>query len=215
MLIYAALENAVMARLKAASVSGELGYRLMEVASYGGQFDDVDAFANAVRRMPAVWVAIGGDKVVESAGNSLVCEGVLAVMAAARNVRGEADTRHGNAAEPGTYRMVEDVRRILSWRKLGVALESGLVPQAVRTLFNTRLAGQAVSVFAVEFGFRFTTQAALTEADGDMGEFLQLASQYDIVPHETAAEHDKWLQEPPDTGTSVPELTDVLNIREK
>lgn len=215
MLIYADLENAVIARLKAASVSGELGYRLLDVGSYGGQFDDIDAFNNAVRRMPAAWVAIGGDKVVENAGSDMLCEGVLAVMVATRNVRGEANTRHGNAAEPGTYRMVDDVRRILSWRTLGVSLDTGLIPKAVRTLFNTRIAGQAASVFAVEFNFRFTVSAALTEADSNMGEFLALASQYDINPHDTSAEHDKWLKEPPDYGTSAPELEDTLIIREK
>lgn len=50
--------------------------------------------------------------------------------------------------------------------------------------------------------------------DGVLDEFLRLNAQYDIGPHETTAEHNKWLQEPPDHSTSNPDLTDNITIRE-
>lgn len=50
--------------------------------------------------------------------------------------------------------------------------------------------------------------------DGVLDEFLRLNAQYDIDPHETTAEHNKWLQEPPDHSTSNPDLTDNITIRE-
>lgn len=37
------------------------GYRLADVASYTGEFDD-ETFFTTVRKFPAVWVTVGGSK---------------------------------------------------------------------------------------------------------------------------------------------------------
>lgn len=50
--------------------------------------------------------------------------------------------------------------------------------------------------------------------DGVLDEFLRLNAQYDIAPHETAAEHIKWSAEPPDHSTSKPDLTDNITLQE-
>lgn len=59
-----------------------------------------------------------------------------------------------------------------------------------------------------------TVHEETTAIDGVLDEFLRLNAQYDITPHETAAEHDKWLQEPPDHSTSNPDLTDNITLQE-
>ena len=48
-----------------------------------------------------------------------------------------------------------------------------------------------------------------------LADFKTFAADYDIEPFEPSAEHYKWLQEPPDHGTSAPDMTDQLNLQEQ
>ena len=213
MLIYAALENAVLTRLRQAVQSGGIGYRVPEIESYGGQLDD-EAWYGAMRRLPAIWVIVGGDKVTEIIGQSVTeREASLAVMVATRNVRGERETRHGDALMPGTYRMVEDVSRLLAFQDFGLPL-SPLSPARVQSLYNIRQGAEARSVYAVEFDFEFRwPQDGLIDIS-ELADFKTFDAQYDLEPFEDRAEHDQWLQEPPDHETSAPDLSDQLKLRE-
>ena len=78
------------------------------------------------------------------------------VIAATRSVRSDEATRHGGAAknEVGSYQLVYAVRRLLGRQDLGLPIDF-LMPGAVRTLFNTGVQSQAMSVFACEFDTRF------------------------------------------------------------
>jgi hypothetical protein len=51
--------------------------------------------------------------------------------------------------------------------------------------------------------------------ESSLAEFETFAAGYDIEPFESAAEHDKWLKEPPDYGASQPDLSDQLKLRDK
>lgn len=155
MLIWAAIEDAATQRLQAASESGKLGYRLAEVASYGGQLDD-PAFFNTVRKFPAVWMVVGGEKPVRQLmGKKSLHQITLAVMVATRSVRGERQTRQGSVSEPGTYQLLEDVRQLLARQTLSLPI-SPLLPGNVRTLYNTRQGNEARSVYAIEFSTSYT-----------------------------------------------------------
>jgi hypothetical protein len=46
-----------------------------------------------------------------------------------------------------------------------------------------------------------------TTIDGELDDFLHLNAQFDVELHASTAEHNKWLQEPSDYGTSNPDLT--------
>lgn len=149
MLIYAAIEDAIIARLKTASDSGALGYRLAEIGSYGGEFDD-ETFFTQIRKFPAVWVTVGGSKPKPLSARKVQLQPVIAVMVGTRNVRGERQTRHGSVTEPGSYQLLEDVRALL----LGQALSLPIGPLrmgADRTLYNTRQGKEGRSVLAAEF----------------------------------------------------------------
>lgn len=164
MLIYAQLEDAVIDRVKSASDANALGYRLAEVSSYGGEFDD-ETFFTQVRKFPAVWVTVGGDVPKKMSARTWECNLKLAVMVGSRNVRGERFTRRGTVSEPGSYQLAQDVRDLLVGQTFGgvvAALDLG----PTRTLFNTKLGGEARSVLAVEFASRFTYRAP----DQDAGE---------------------------------------------
>lgn len=157
MLLYAQLEDAVIARIQQASDANTLGYRFKHVDSYGGEFDDESFFAQ-FRQFPAAWVTVGGDKPKRIGARSYLCAVKLAVMVGARNVRGERHTRRGAVGEPGVYQMLQDVRDLLDGQKLALPIRP-LQLGAARTLFNTRLASGALAVFAAEFDTEFTYTA--------------------------------------------------------
>lgn len=159
MLIYAALEDAVIARVKGASDSNALGYKLAQVGSYGGEFDD-EAFFTQFRKFPAVWVTVGGDKPKRISAKVWQCALTVAVMVGARNVRGERRTRVGvkvgaQILDVGSYQLLQDVRDLLSGQSLGLDI-SPLSVGTIRTLFNTKLGNEARSVMAAEFTTEFT-----------------------------------------------------------
>lgn len=58
MLLYAQLEDAVIARVQAAVARARWAMRWPRLVSYGGQFDD-EVFWTQVRRFPAVWTTGG------------------------------------------------------------------------------------------------------------------------------------------------------------
>lgn len=178
MLIYAAIEDAILARLQAASDSNALGYRLAELASYGGEFDD-ETFFTQVRKFPAVWVTIGGSKGKPISARKTLYTATIAVMVGTRNVRGERQTRHGTVAAPGSYQLLDDVRRLLAGQSFGLAI-SPLRPGADRTLFNTKLGNQARSVLAAEFATEWTLSVDTGEADLD--DLLRIGLHYMIKP---------------------------------
>lgn len=154
MLIFAQLEDAVINRVKTASDSSALGYRLASIGSYGGEFDD-ETFFTQVRSFPAVWVTVGGDKPKKISAKVWECNLTLAVMVGTRNVRGERFTRQGAVGEVGSYQLAQDVRDLLAGQDFE-RMVSGLDIGPLRTLFNTRQGNQARSVLALEFACRYT-----------------------------------------------------------
>ncbi|MBG6248168.1 MULTISPECIES: DUF1834 family protein [Symbiopectobacterium] len=145
------IENAMIARLKKS-----MGRMTANVCSYGGELDGEPE--EVARAMPVVWVTFGGIQNTRNANigkRKYEVVGRFVVIFGERSVRSEEASRHGgaNLNEVGTYRMVSAVRWLLSGQDLA---ESGLkvdflMPGRVRSLFNTRLERQALSVFACEF----------------------------------------------------------------
>nr|WP_255680832.1 phage protein Gp37 [Azonexus sp. R2A61] len=190
-MIYAQLEDQVIARVKAASDSNALGYRLAHVESYGGEFDD-DTFFTQFRRFPAVWVTVGGDKPKRLGPTKWQCALQLAVMVGARSPRGERNARRGSVEAVGAYQMQQDVRDLLTNQDLGLPI-ARLAPGASRTLFNTRIAGNGLAVFAQEFATSYT----YTPPDGA-----------ETVPDITAIGLRYYLK----PGDEQPDLEDLLTL---
>lgn len=183
MLIYAALEDAVIARLQGASDANALGYRFAQVASYGGEFDD-ETFFTAVRKFPAAWITVGGDKPKKISAKTWQCGLKLAVMVGTRNVRGERSTRRGTISEPGSYQLAQDVRDLLVNQSLGI---EGLTPLSlgpIKTLFNTRVAKEARSVLGIEFDAAYTYR----QPEDDPGSYAGIDIQYYLKPGDDVAD---------------------------
>lgn len=61
----------------------------------------------------------------------------------------------------------------------------------------------------------FPTMHEQLASDNDaLSDFITFAAQYDLPPHVVAAQHAKWLREPPDYSASRPELNQQIQIRE-
>lgn len=181
MLIFAALEDAIIARIKAASDSNVLRYRFADITSYGGEFDE-EVFFTQVRKFPAAWVTVGGAKPKKMLGpRKTLYTAQIAVMVGARNVRGERNTRHGDIKDPGSYQLLDDVFRLLSGQSFGLDL-SPLRPGAGRTLFNTRNAREARSVLAAEFSTEFVFGIEDPDTAADLPDMTSIGLHYYLKP---------------------------------
>ncbi|MCM8595137.1 phage protein Gp37 [Accumulibacter sp.] len=183
MLIYAQLEDAVIDRLTASATSGALGYALAEVASYGGEFDD-ETFWTQVRRFPAAWVTVAGEKVKRLTERKYLCSPTLMVLVGTRNVRSERQTRHGTVSSPGSYQILDDVRLLLSGMDFDLPIKP-LSPGPVKTLYNTRIGAEALSVFSIEFltEYVFTLPDEASEVD-----WLRVGLNYYLLPGDALAD---------------------------
>ncbi|MFZ6748518.1 phage protein Gp37 [Undibacterium sp. Ren11W] len=183
----AAIETAIIATIKAAA---GLNY-LRSVESYGGQFDD-DTF-DVVRTLPAVWVTFSGSgKPVQTGEKRFMTPASFAVMCCARSVRSEETTRHdGPGNEVGVYRILRDVKQLLLMQDLGLAIDH-LRPGAVRTLYNTKMRGNGLAVFAQEWHTKYIeTVAPETETD-----LLRIGLNYRIKPGDDLTDASDLVQRP-------------------
>lgn len=134
----------------------------------------------------------------------------MAIVCVGRNAAGSNAARQGDGQEIGMYQIVSRVASRLNGPSIG-----GCSWQVTRISFPDADTlwrnGLECGIVIVASPGR-NLDPAIDESDLD--EFLQFDSQYDIPPHESKEEHDKWLAEPPDHSTSAPELTDVLILRE-
>ena len=162
----ATTEDAIIAHIKdAASATPGLGYRLKAVTSYGGELDD--GLDKVIRAFPSVWVTYqGGDKprAVSTQKNKWLMSATYSVMVGSRNVRGERATRQGSQTpgalkEVGAYQMLADISLLLAGQDFGLPIKR-LQPGAIKTLYNEKLRGQGLAVFAREFHTEYVeTQA--------------------------------------------------------
>lgn len=159
MVVITQIEQAIVARLKQG-----LGTMASAVHTYGGEMDGEPA--EVIRQMPGVWVTFGGIQKTErssTARNTFITHGRFVVIVGDRSVRSEEASRAGGVLkeEVGTYRMVAAVRRLLCGQDLadaGLKIDA-LLPGKVRTLFNTQLERNALSVFACEFDTKWAEHA--------------------------------------------------------
>ena len=154
---------------------------IAEVATYGGEFDDVESLGAVVRRFPAVWVTFAGGmpRPVSTSKKKWHIDLNFVVLVGARSIRNEESTRHGvvvsgQLVEVGTFQLLNDVRLALLGKTLGLQI----VPfdmGRISTLFNTRIQNQAVSVLAQEYK---TSLVVCIDDDADVPWLLSMSMDY-------------------------------------
>lgn len=179
----AEIEDAIINAVKSASRD----YRLAEVASYGGQYDE--DLSQVVRSFPAVWVVFGGSaKPQKIAPDKWKVPCTFVVLVGSRSVANEAATRKGDTAgSPGTYRMLEDMADLLVGQDLGLPIAE-FTPGAVKTLYSTRLNGLAVSVFSQEFHTAYIQEGKIQRAAEASPDLQTVGLNYHLTPDDGKAD---------------------------
>lgn len=179
-----AIEDAMKARVVEASTGGELGYRLHGVATYAGEFDDLDSLAVAVRGFPAVWIVLAEmGKPERKAPDKWLAPCTFGVMVGARSVRNTEAARRGGAAglEPGSYRLLQDMWDLFVGHDLGLAIDH-FRPGKTLTIFQTRVKSQGISVLGLELHTAFIRTGRVTRLSGQAPKLLKLGLNYHLTP---------------------------------
>lgn len=197
----AEMENGLVALLKASALK-----QFMTVIDTLPDLDGDTFVKKLAAEAPGIYVAIGKidprDGVLR-AGFGLACT--------ARNARGHAAARQGDTKTVGVYQMMESVMAVVHGVTAGGAtwLVAGVEMLSDEKLYANGLTVGVVSVettVTMPLGIDAAMLAALAD-------FKVFHADYDIDPFETAAEHSKWLEEPPDQTDSKPEADDQLQVQ--
>jgi phage gp37-like protein len=177
-----------------------LGERLRQVDSLP-DLDGDSLIGRFSTDAPAAYVALGSFPV--SGGHAQPKFGVALV---ARNSHGQHSARHGDPMLIGLLPMMDAAMSVLDGATVRWG-EGQAVSLGDETLYQR---GVYVGVVQIE-----TASPVPLEYDtGSLAEFLVFHADYDIEPHASAEEHDKWLEEPPDHSTGAPDLSDAIHPRE-
>lgn len=189
-----AVENAIIAALKAAADGGTLGYAWGTLETYPEDFDSYLKEKKGLLRFPAAWAVFLslGDGQDDGDDAGWHGEARFALVVAAKNLRNETATRHGGSgAEPGSYQLAIDATRILSRNALKAQLDPadaglpGLVSAITVTgmrlvALTPEMRTQGLSLMAVELRCRIPF--GNFDGEGTPGAFRIFHADWDIPP---------------------------------
>ena len=142
---------------------------IREVKTYGGEFDAED-LSTVINTFPAIWITFEGSGTPKKISHNKTQYPIkFVILVGARSVRNEEARRQGAGRDIGTYQMLANVQNLLTENDLSIVGVKGLVPLELgktRTIFNTSVRSQSLSVLAQEF----TTQYTITASDRDREE---------------------------------------------
>lgn len=173
-----ALEQAMIDRVKAASDSGALGYKIRVVDSYADQLTP-DNIKRAAQNFPAVLFVFLGEPKPQAAPNggerrrprfaAFVCQ---------ENRRNERSGRRGAEGKVGSYQMAEDVKTLMFNQTLGLDLNEPIKGGAVRSMSNS----EHLSIYAIEFECEFDWNPNVADVDS-LDDFSTFHADWDLPPH--------------------------------
>jgi phage gp37-like protein len=175
----AAVENAIIARLKAAAEAGVLGYAYRELDSLPVLLDE--ELVNA--QFPSAFVVFAGAQGEQQTSRASIMRASFHVIVAAQNYRNEAATRHGaGAGEVGSYQMALDAAGLLFGEDLGLDIE-GFQVAGLTPLYNwVADKGRRLSVLGLELRTRFPLPGS-PQPEPSVGDFETFHVDWDMPPH--------------------------------
>ncbi len=193
----AAVELAILARLRAAGDAGVLGYKLNTLETYPENWDEY--LAEKAPVAPAAWAVFAGIDRGDGGASRVRLPAIFGLVVMAENARAnEVFSRHGDMNVPGSYQLVEDAIGLLAKSDLGLdidAIEIGRV-QLVRP--PAAIAKRKVSMYAIELR---TTLPVLERPDA-LGDFETFHVDWDIPPFRAPVPIDA---EPGTPGIQLPD----------
>lgn len=210
--VIAAIENAILARIKAASDAGALGYEFSTLTTYPEDWSEYLGAERGKIRPPAAWVTFAGWSRDPSRDGSrppyLIAQFGVVVMS--ENVRNEQATRHGGPtgdSEPGSYQLVEDVAALFAGQSLGELLVSPIEIGQLRFVANgSAMMKRKVSMMALELrcGIRLPEAPTL---DAELDDFESFHSNWDLPAFTLAGDPDTILP-----ADALDDATDHLEL---
>jgi len=193
-------ENAIVAAIKAAPIA----QKLKQVDTLPDLDGDslVNRFATDA---PAVYVAPAASFAIKGA----IVDVGFGIACVARNAGGQAAARKGDGKMIGMYQIAETIASLLDGFK---AADVPLYATSISIMNDEKIYKAGLQVAVITLQGQATLPPSIDPAGLD--DFVTFNAQYDIEPHESAAEHAKWSQEPPDHSTSKPDLTDNITLQE-
>lgn len=172
---FAAIELAMMELLREASkanVEGGaplLGYRLRQVESYTGQLSGgPKRLAEAVREVPAVWVAFERAAPDPSSG---LWVGTYSVVCISRNARSDRAARHGaGAGEVGVYQVGKDVVALLEELTFGQEHVTASECVSIDAPYNAEFENTRAAIMLLSFQMSWDSDG-FTGSAGDSPQF--------------------------------------------
>jgi phage gp37-like protein len=177
-----AIENAILAELKAYGDGDALGYKYRTLETFPEDWSQY-LQDKAVLNAPAAWVVFAGASKVGGSPAQPVLRFTFGLVVMAENARNETATRHGGpgTGEPGSFQLAEDAITILAGSELG--LDIGSIEVRALRVVNRLDAAKArkVSMLAIEL----TTDCMLFGVDREPGalpDFEAFHANWDVPP---------------------------------
>ena len=133
-----------------------------EINTYGGEFDD--DLTSVINHFPAIWVSfVSSGTPTKVSYNKTEYPITFVVLVGAQSVRNEEARRHGAGSDIGTFSMLDLVQRLLIGNDLssqGIKGLASLELGKTKTIFNTKVRSQSLSVLSQEFTTQYTIIAS-------------------------------------------------------
>jgi phage gp37-like protein len=202
--VLAELETNLVALIK----NSALGKRLRWVDSLPDLEGDslIGRFANDA---PAVYVAMGSFPIKGG-----MVQPKYGIACIARNSRSHQAARHGDGVQIGLHEMLEAVMVLVDGQAVAYSAEDAIAFEAYSCDLISSEDLYKRGVYAGVVQIQATADVPLPAALDDLADFKTFHADFDIDPHQAPAEHNKWLDEPPDHSSSTPELSDTLPLQE-
>lgn len=175
----AAIENAIIARLQAASDAPDLlGYKFKTLGSFPQNWREYKAKYLGQTTAPAAWITFGGANIEAKGDNYSTIKARFGLVLCARNFRNEKSTRHGSAGEIGSYQLLEDATGILAGQTFGL----NILPIQPRSWSLVDEDTANYSFLVLELATEFTIENNYWMDDADLNDFSTFAVDWGAPP---------------------------------
>ncbi len=175
-----AIENAMIARIRAAQDSGVLGYELRRVTTYAGDLSE--GLKSVVRTLPAVWVVFSGAQTQRVFQRSVFeVTATFSAIVAANSLRNEREARQGAGGAPGAYQIVEDVVALLAGKNLGLQTVKPLSLERIEALYNDRSDQTLAAIYGITLSTGWSIECG--EDGSSLDDFETFHVNWDIPAH--------------------------------
>lgn len=180
----AAIENAMLERLRLAGEQDVLGYRFRTLESYPEDFDlYLKEKIKGDRAFPAAWAVFGGWRRVTDQASTVDVEAVFMMVVAAQNLRNETAQRHGAGdKEVGSYQLLIDVAQLLHGQRLGLDIGQLKLGPCRSVRPDQTIKDRQLSVYALEFAVAMPIEVGQSFGPAGLGDFSTFNANWDLPP---------------------------------